>query len=71
MALTAEEKQEIIKTYATHEGDTGLSAFLFISTDLIISQMRSFVYYISEHLFCLICNLFFLQAYSLYAELMI
>ena len=23
MALTAEEKQEIIKTYATHEGDTG------------------------------------------------
>ena len=22
MALTAEEKQEIIKTYATHEGDT-------------------------------------------------
>ena len=29
--------------------------------------MRSFVYYISEHLFCLICNLFSLQAYSLYA----
>ena len=23
VALTAEEKQEIIKTYATHEGDTG------------------------------------------------
>ena len=41
-----------------------LSAFIFISTDLIISQMRSFVYYISEHLFCSICNLFFLQAYS-------
>jgi hypothetical protein len=33
--------------------------------------MKSFVYYISEHLFCLICNLFSLQAYSLYAELMI
>ena len=53
-----------------------LSAFLSISTDLIISQIRSFVYHILEHLFCLICNLFFLQAsavqaYSLYAGLMI
>ena len=43
-----------------------LSALLFISTDLIISQMKSFVYYISEHLFCLICNLFSLQASGLF-----
>ena len=28
--------------------------------------MKSFVYYILEHLFCLICNLFFLQASGLF-----
>ena len=43
MALTAEEKQEIIKTYATHEGDTG-------SPEVQIALLTERINHLNEHL---------------------
>ena len=43
MALTAEEKQEIIKTYATHEGDTG-------SPEVQIAILTERIHQLTEHL---------------------
>ena len=43
MALTAEEKQEIIKTYATHEGDTG-------SPEVQVALLTKRIAYLTEHL---------------------
>ena len=43
MALTAEEKQEIIKTYATHEGDTG-------SAEVQIAVLTKRINDLTEHL---------------------
>ena len=40
MALTAEEKQEIIKTYATHEGDTGSPE---VQVALLTKRYRSLI----------------------------
>ena len=43
MALTAEEKQEIIKTYATHEGDTG-------SPEVQVAMLTKRIADLTEHL---------------------
>ena len=43
MALTAEEKQEIIKTYATHEGDTG-------SPEVQVALLTKRIAHLTEHL---------------------
>ena len=43
MALTAEEKQEIIKTYATHEGDTG-------SPEVQVALLTARINHLTEHL---------------------
>ena len=43
MALTAEEKQEIIAKYATHEGDTG-------SSEVQIAVLTERIKYLTEHL---------------------
>ena len=43
MALTAEEKQEIIKTYATHEGDTG-------SPEVQVALLTARFNHLTEHL---------------------
>ena len=43
MALTAEEKQEIIKTYATHEGDTG-------SPEVQVALLTKRIADLTEHL---------------------
>ena len=43
MALTAEEKQEIIKTYATHEGDTG-------SPEVQVALLTARINHMTEHL---------------------
>ena len=43
MALTAEEKQEIIKTYATHEGDTG-------SPEVQVAILTERIAQLTEHL---------------------
>ena len=43
MALTAEEKQDIIAKYATHEGDTG-------SPELQLALLSKRIAYLTEHL---------------------
>ena len=43
MALTAEEKQEIIAKYATHEGDTG-------SPEVLVALLSKRIADLTEHL---------------------
>ena len=43
MALTAEEKQEIIAKYATHEGDTG-------SPEVQVALLTARINHLTEHL---------------------
>ena len=43
MALTAEEKQEIIAKYATHEGDTG-------SPEVQVARLSKRIADLTEHL---------------------
>ena len=43
MALTAEEKQEIIAKYATHEGDTG-------SPEVQVALLSKRIAHLTEHL---------------------
>ena len=43
MALTAEEKQDIIAKYATHEGDTG-------SPEVQVALLTKRIAYLTEHL---------------------
>ena len=46
MALTAEEKQEIIKTYATHEGDTGSPE---VQVALLTKRISDLTEHLKEH----------------------
>ena len=46
MALTAEEKQEIIKTYATHEGDTGSPE---VQVALLTKRIADLTEHLKEH----------------------
>ena len=46
MALTAEEKQEIIKTYATHEGDTGSPE---VQVALLSKRIADLTEHLKEH----------------------
>ena len=46
MALTAEEKQEIIKTYATHEGDTGSPE---VQVALLPKRIADLTEHLKEH----------------------
>ena len=46
MALTAEEKQEIIKTYATHEGDTGSPE---VQVALLTKRIADLTEHFKEH----------------------
>ena len=46
MALTAEEKQEIIKTYATHEGDTGSPE---VQVALLTTRIADLTEHLKEH----------------------
>ena len=46
MALTAEEKQEIIAKYATHEGDTGSPE---VQVALLSKRIADLTEYLKEH----------------------
>ena len=46
MALTAEEKQEIIAKYATHEGDTG---FPEVQVALLSKRIADLTEHLKEH----------------------
>ena len=46
MALTAEEKQEIIKTYATHEGDTGSPE---VQVAILTERIRQLTEHLKKH----------------------
>lgn len=46
MALTAEEKQEIIKIYATHEGDTGSPE---VQVALLTKRIADLTEHLKEH----------------------
>ena len=46
MALTAEEKQEIIAKYATHEGDTGSPA---VQVALLSKRIADLTEHLKEH----------------------
>lgn len=46
MALTAEEKQEIIATYATHEGDTGSPE---VQVALLSKRIADLTEHLKEH----------------------
>ena len=45
-SLTAEEKQEIIKTYATHEGDTGSPE---VQVALLTKRIADLTEHLKEH----------------------
>lgn len=50
MALTAEEKQEIIKTYATHEGDTeGDTGSPEVQVALLTKRIADLTEHLKEH----------------------